>query len=120
LFEKYAITIAQPQGVPFFYQIGLKDENLPATWAMVEHSLDNKAAFLWFICTPEKMRRKGFARDMIRVLQTRYEFLETQYTEDIINSPGVRLCLSCGFKPVRSLSKKMPSRLVWRRLVKGV
>lgn len=115
LLGKHMVSVVLPQGVPLFVQIGSHDGVEHHTWALIEHSIDDTAAFLWFIFTPEHDRRKGYAKELLRILQTRYDRIETDYTSDILNSAGTLLCLKCGFVPVKSLFKKTPHRLVWKK-----
>lgn len=113
--SKYTVTASVPQGILLFIQIGSHDGVNHYTWALIEQSYDGSAAFLWFIYTPEHERGKGRAKDLIGLLQGKFSTIETHYTTDIVNSAGTKLCMSCGFVPVKSLFKKMPHRLVWKK-----
>lgn len=117
MLEKYGLICTAPQGIVMFFQLAHKTDRdeKPYTWAMVEHSLDNSCAFLWMIYTPEEMRRKGYAKDLIAVLRERFAEIRTHYNDGIINSAGCQLMLNCGFKPIRSLKKREPGMLVWRK-----
>lgn len=117
LLDKYGLIMTIPQGVLVFYQLAHKTDRdeAPYSWALIEHSVDNSCAFLWMIFTPEKMRRKGYAVDLLHLLGERYAEIRTHYTDDIINSAGTQLCLKAGFKPNRSIKKREPHFLVWTR-----
>jgi GNAT superfamily N-acetyltransferase len=117
--NKYCTLKVKPHGECFFFQISnedTKDKTLPYGWAFVEVlDADRKIAFLWNIFVREDIRRKGFGRDLMNILQENFNEIRTHTYPAIISRAGTQLCLACGFRMTQALIKRDPWLLVWQR-----
>lgn len=112
------ISCTAPGGQLFVYSYhDNQDYNaIPFSYALVTVYEDNdNVAFLWNIYTREKYRRQGYAREIIRYLQTQFDEIITQYDRGYLNQSGVRLCVSCGFEIKPKLWKNVSGELIWRK-----
>jgi GNAT superfamily N-acetyltransferase len=114
---KYRIQVSGPQGNVQFWSVGepTAPKEIPYGWAMVETDEAEREVFLWMIYVREDLRRKGYGRDIIRVLQEKFFQIRTHYSRGIVSKPGVKLCMSMGFEMKPSIHKRQPDELVWKR-----
>ena len=105
-----------PGGTVAVFSLCQKDTRaVPYCWAMLSFPQDGNDAVLWMIYTREQYRGKGYAKKLIKVLQSRYDSIYTEYEKGIVNSAGVRLCMACGFTLKSQMFRNVPPELSWRK-----
>lgn len=116
----HSIGVMVPDGNTAIFALRQPDPKaIPYGWVLVTGVDETpKEANLWFIYVREKERGRGHAKKLIRYLQDKYDVIYTGYERGLLNTPGVRLCLSCGFELKAQLFKNQPGQLIWKR--KGV
>ena len=112
------VTLMVPEGNLGVFS--LHDPNdtaaIPYAWAMVTgFENEPKTCILWDIYVRKPFRRRGHAKELIHVVQSKFNRIMTQYERYLINDEGVRLCLSCGFKLKSQMFKNVPGELVWEK-----
>jgi len=115
--DKYNVTIAEPRGLAQFWQISdpVKKGVKPYAWAFIVSDPVAAECFLWMVYVRENVRRQGYGRDMLRILQEKFKKITTHYDRGIVSKPGVKLCMACGFRMKPALYKRDASELVWER-----
>lgn len=116
--DKYTYSIMKPAGAMAVISIHQTGDPgaIPYGWVMITgHDDCPKECILWMVYIREKYRGNGFAKALIGMLQTKYDRIVTQYERGIINSAGVRLCISCGFDLKRQMFKNVPADLIWTK-----
>lgn len=117
--DKYTTLAVSPKGKMLFVQISSPDnrsKELPYGWALIEViEQEKRVVFLWDIHVREEVRRHGYGRDIIRILQEQYAEVRTHVYPLIVGSAGTKLCFACGFKWTQPLKKRDPGLLVWKR-----
>jgi len=89
-------------------------KEIPYGWALVTVDQDTPdECVLWDIHVRTQYRRMGFGKKLMAVLQGNYKRIFTQYERGLINSPGCRLCMSCGFKMKQQMFKNVPPAMEW-------
>ena len=93
------IGVMIPEGHVAVYVLKQPDEKaIPYSWVMITGIDESpQEATVWMIYTRPSCRGKGHAKKLLKYLQTRYDKLTTNYERGLLNAPGVRLCISCGF-----------------------
>jgi GNAT superfamily N-acetyltransferase len=117
--DKYTTLAVSPRGKMLFVQISDRDsrsKELPYGWALIEViDQEKKVVFLWDIHVREELRRQGYGRDLMNILQENYDEIRTHTYPAIISRAGTQLCLACGFRMTQALIKRDPWLLVWQR-----
>ena len=115
--RKYQVTVTSPQGLLQFWQISSSHnrKDVPYAWALVESDPLAKVCFLWMIYVREDIRGQGYGRDMIGLLQEKFDLIRSHYTRGLVSKPGTKLCMKCGFVMKQAMHKRQPNELVWRK-----
>ena len=104
-----------PEDMPHTITItDIDADDKPVGWAWVS-AKDESGCILHAIMIQENHRGKGYAKQLIKRLQTIYEEIKTQWSTPLLSSAGVQLCIKCGFEIKPIISKKKGGELVWKK-----
>lgn len=113
----FEFTVLSPDGEPAIVQLTESGQPLPYGWALI--TFDNEKSpqrcVLWMIHVRSQHRRKGYGRALIAYLQDSFDEVVTHYEIGIVNTAGVRLCVSCGFEMKPQMFKKEAPELIWKK-----
>lgn len=88
-------------------------KNKPVGWAII--ALEGpKEARLLAILIQDPYRRQGYGKELIRLMQEKYDTIRTQYAQNWLNTPGIQLCIKSGFLP-KVADKRGVGDLVWKK-----
>ena len=97
--------------VLMFYAFDLTDT--PVGWAMVQMLGQDDVSLIAYL-VHEPFRRKGYGRQLIADLQSRFKRIETECMEKTKNAVGNKTCRKMGFVPY-SCGKEGVYKMVWKK-----